>query len=73
MTVSKISVWVRLHNLTLHFWHPKVLEGIDNMLGRYIKMDTQRPEEEIYTFATVCVEVDLSKGLLDHIILTHNN
>lgn len=28
MLVSKMSVWVRLHNLPLHFWHHKVLEGI---------------------------------------------
>jgi hypothetical protein len=51
MVVSKMPVWVRLHNLPLHFWHPKVLEGIGNLLGRYIKMDTQRTEEAIYTFA----------------------
>lgn len=26
MVVSEIPVWVRLHNLPLHFWHHKVLK-----------------------------------------------
>jgi len=73
MVVSRLSLWVRLHNLPLHFWHHKVLEGINNLLGRYIKLDTKRVEERIFTFAKICVEVDLSKGLLDHILLTHKN
>jgi len=34
-------------------------------------MDTQRVEERIYTFARICVEVDLSKGLPDQIQLKH--
>lgn len=71
--ISKILVWVRRHNLPLHLLHPKVLEGIENMVGRYIKLDTQRIEEAISTFARICVEVELSKGLTDCILLTHNN
>lgn len=72
MLVSRMPVWVRLHNLPLHFWHHKVLEGIGNLLGRYIKTNTQRIEERIFTFARICVEVDLNKGLSDCILLTHN-
>ena len=30
-------------------------------------------EERSYKFTRICVEVDLSKGLLDHIHLSHNN
>ena len=50
MVVSKMPVWVRLHNLPIHLWNDQVLAGIGNTIGRYIKMDTQRVEERIYTF-----------------------
>ena len=71
--VSKMSVWVSLHNLPLHFWHHKILEGIGNTLGKYIKTNTHRTKEANFTFARICVEVDLSKGLPNHIHLIHNN
>lgn len=67
-----MSILVRFHNLPLHFWHHKVLVGIGNLIGRYIKIDTQRTEEGIYTFLIIFVEVDLNKGLLDHILFKHN-
>ena len=72
MVVSRISVWVKLHNLPLHLWQHKVLEGIRNLIRRYIKTDTQRVEERVYTFARICVEMDLSKGLPNRVLFTHN-
>lgn len=45
MVVSKMPVWVRLHNLPIHLWNDQVLAGIGNTIGHYIKMDTQRMEE----------------------------
>eukprot|EP00253_Pinus_taeda_P023327 PITA_23327 len=71
MTVTKMPVWVRLYNLPLHFWHERVLEGIGNNIGKYVKTDLERIDERIYTFARICVEVDLSKGLLDNIRLVY--
>lgn len=71
--VSKIPVWVRLHNLPLHFWDQRILECIGNTIGRYIKMDTQRLEERIFTFARIYVEVNLNKGLLHCIKLKHKD
>jgi len=71
MTVTKMPVWVRLYNLPLHFWNEQVLEGIGNSLGKYIKTDLERIDERIYTFARICVEVDLSKGLPDNIKLIY--
>ena len=71
MEVTRMPVWVRLHNLPLHFWQESVLGGIGNILGRYIKTYIQRMEEHIYTFAQICVEVDLSKGILECIMLNH--
>lgn len=69
MIVSKMPVWVRLHGLPLHFWHRKVLTAI----GKFLKMDEDRAIRGIFTFARMCVEVDLSQGLPDHITLNFNN
>lgn len=68
-----MSVCVRLYNLPLHFWNEGVSEGIGNSLGRYIKIDIQWLEERIFTFARICLEVDLSKGLPESIYLIHIN
>lgn len=73
MVVSKMSIWVRLHNLPLHLWLPKVFEAMGNAIGKYIKQDLERIARCIHTFARICVEVDLSQGLPDSILLLHNN
>lgn len=73
MVVSKMPFWVRLPNLPLHFWHQKVLTAIGNTLGKHIKTDAERHLKWIFTFASICVEVDLSQGLPESIILNFNN
>ena len=71
MEVSKMPIWVRLYNLPLHLWNEDVLGSIRDMIGSYIKTDTQRMEERVFTFARICVEVDLRKGLPECILMTH--
>ena len=65
MVVTKMPVWVRLPNLPLPLWHHLVLEEIGNLLGKFIKSDTDRNEQGLFTYARICVEIDLSKGLPD--------
>lgn len=55
----------------LHLWNECILSGIENNIGKYIKMDSQTLEERIFTFARICVDVDLNKGLSDCIQLIH--
>jgi len=38
----------------------------------WVKLYNERLSKDIYTFARICVEVDLSQGLLGHIFLLHN-
>lgn len=73
MVVLKMLVWVRLHNLPLHFWLPRALEAMGNALGKFLKINKERVSRGIHTFARICVEIDLSQGLPDSIILIHNN
>lgn len=63
MVVSNMPVWVRLHSLPLHFWHHKVLIAIGNTLGKFLKTDENRLTKGVFTFARICVEVNLSQGL----------
>ena len=73
MVVSKLPVSFQLHNLPLHFLHHLVVQGIWNFLGKFLKVDADRASKGIFTFSIICVKVDLSKGLLDRLILLHNN
>ena len=73
MVLSKTSVWVRLHNLPLTFWHHQVLEGIGNTMGKLIKADLYRSSKGIFTFSRIYVEVELSKGIDYCIHIIHNN
>ena len=38
-------------------------------LGRFLDVDYDRPLHGLYTYARMCVEVDISKGLPEQIIL----
>lgn len=73
MVVTEMPVWVRLHNLLLHFWHHNVLIAIGNSLGKFLKIDKDRLTRGIFNFLRLCVEVDLSQGLAYHITLNFNN
>jgi len=73
MVVTKILVWARLPNLLLPYWNHQVLEGIGSYLGRFLKVDRERMDKDISTFARICVEMDLRKGLPDRIHLTHQD
>lgn len=68
-----MPVWLRLHGLPLHFWNNKVLISIGNSMGKFLKMDEDRAIRQIFTFARIYVEVDLSQGLPNHITLNFSN
>lgn len=67
--ITKLPIWVRLPNLQVNLWHFTVFQGIGNSLGRHLATDTSRLEKRLYTYARICAEIDISKGLPDQIIL----
>jgi len=73
MVVSKMFVWVKIHDLPLHFWHHKLLEGIGNSLGKFFKINVEKVSRGVFNFSRIYIEVDLSQGLPDNIILAHKN
>jgi hypothetical protein len=69
MTTMTTPVWVRLPNLTLQFYTPSFLSTLGNTLGRFIKSDMDQISKGFITFAHICVEIDLSQGLSDRILI----
>ncbi|KAH9321970.1 hypothetical protein KI387_016609, partial [Taxus chinensis] len=49
------------------------VKGIIDSLGKYIKIDNERIKLGIYTLVRIYVEINLSKGLLDIILLKWGN
>jgi hypothetical protein len=69
MIAMTTPVWVRLPNLPLHFYTPNFLPTLGNVLGRFIKIDTDQITRGFVTFTRICVEIDLSQGLPDRILI----
>jgi hypothetical protein len=65
---SIVLVWVRLPHLPLHCWGDDALKCIRDSLGKGI--DKSELGMSMYTYAIICVEVDLEKGLLEAIKLS---
>lgn len=57
MVVTRMPVWVRLHNLPIHFWHHNTLSVIGNTLGKMQKVDPETHIKGIFTFARICVDL----------------
>ena len=45
------------------------MQDIGNSLGKFLKVDIDRTEKRLATYACICVEVDLSEGFPDQIML----
>jgi len=72
VVITKALVWIRLPNFPAHLWHLAVYRSIGNTLGRFLMGDSWREHQGLYTYARICVELDLSKGLPDQINLKIN-
>lgn len=71
--ITKAPVWIRLPNLPAHLWDFAVYKCIGNTLGSFLMGDYMREQQGVYTYARICVELDLSKGLPDQINLKIND
>ena len=66
---NKIPLWVRLSNLPLHLWLDSVLEAVGDALKDFLIVDTASSNVFHTTYARILVEIDISKGLLEKIML----
>jgi hypothetical protein len=68
---SMILVWVYLPHLPFHCWGDEVIRSIGDSLGKFI--DKAKPKSMILSYARICVEVDMEKGLHEAIKLKLND
>ncbi|CAN1139690.1 hypothetical protein LINPERHAP2_LOCUS11424 [Linum perenne] len=62
--VKSILTWVRLPKLPIQYFNHVAVTRIGNAIGKTIRLDLATEEGARAKFASVCVEVDLSKPLL---------
>ena len=63
-----VPVWVKLPHLLLHSWNDEDFRAIGNTLGKYI--DKSEHKAPMLSYARICVEFDLEKGLPEAINLS---
>jgi len=68
-TFTSVPIWVRLYSLPLDYWQMESLTSIGNKLGRYVKTSEATRRGKYTSFARICVEMDLSRALLDDVIV----
>jgi len=71
--ITKAPVWIRLPNLPIHLWCTKSYRQIGNALGCFLMGDYERERQGLFTYARICVELDLSKGFPEQINLKIND
>ncbi|XP_061999123.1 uncharacterized protein LOC133716426 [Rosa rugosa] len=68
--IQHLVVWIRLPNLPLHYYDPKVLEDAVMPLGKFIKLDEATTQGSQCIFARVCLEIDI-RHPLTRILVIH--
>lgn len=66
---TSVPVWVQLHSPPSEYWKEIALEHIGNALGSYIGASEKTLEHKMFSYARVCVYMDLSSPLSAHISL----
>ncbi|CAN1299172.1 Uncharacterized protein At4g02000 [Linum perenne] len=63
--IKTIMTWVRLPKLPIHYFNEVAVSRIGNCIGRTVRLDLATAEGTRGRYERVCVEVDLTKPLLD--------
>ena len=58
---NAVPMWVKLPHLPLHCCNDEDFRTIGNTLGKYV--DKSESKAPMFSYARICVEVDLEKGL----------
>lgn len=68
MTSMATPILIRFPNMLILLINLDILVGVGNTLNYFINIDIDRAERSIITFAQICIEIYLNKGLLDQIL-----
>lgn len=62
---SSVVVWIRFLELSFEYYEIEVLKEIGNAIGLVLGIDSNTTSEVRGQFARICVQVDLSKPLIN--------
>jgi len=66
-------VWVRLFILYVDFWDPKILEGIGNSIGSFVKIFDSTRQGRYTSYAHIYVYMNITESLSKFIELEYWN
>ncbi|CAN0826832.1 hypothetical protein LINGRAPRIM_LOCUS2398 [Linum grandiflorum] len=58
---QRMVVWVRFPRLSYQYYHPDILEGLENLVGNFVRIDSRTQNSSRGKFARIAVEVNLSE------------
>lgn len=67
--IAFIAIWVRINELPIEYYEPKILKQIGNAIGNVLRIDTYTAEEARGQYARFCVQVNVNKPLITSIII----
>lgn len=66
-------VWVRLFGLPIEFWDPKILEGIGDTIGSFVKVSKSTKRGRYTSYVRICVYMNISESLPEYIELEYHD
>ena len=66
-------IWVRLFGLPVEFWNPKILEGIGNTIGAFVKVADTTRRGKFTSYARIRVYMNIAEPLPEHIELEYHD
>ncbi|KAI9094458.1 hypothetical protein K1719_026683 [Acacia pycnantha] len=63
-SVSNVVVWVRILGLSFRYYHRSILQAIDLLLGKVVKVDHMTENKGRGKFARIVVVMDISQPLI---------
>ncbi|KAK9175423.1 hypothetical protein WN944_027430 [Citrus x changshan-huyou] len=67
--IDKITAWIRLPGMPLHYYHKKIIRMLGHVIGKVIKIDYNTELATRGKFARIAVEVSLGSPLISQFLL----
>lgn len=62
-----VAVWVKFHNLPLHYYNESSLHRLGSTLGNVLRVHTDTLNLTQQVFAKVCIEMDITKPFVESV------
>lgn len=66
-------VWVRLFGFPMDFWDLEILEGIGDMIERFVEIAEMRKKGRHTSYARICVYMNIYEPILDSVELRYHD